>query len=67
MRVILRDNRVVSVAVSDLQYSLALSEEEIAEAPTAVGLGWYRMEGNWFPPGFHRMDKRLKRNRYDQN
>lgn len=49
-RVILCNNRIVSLQVSDLQYRLPLREEEVVDAPKGVGLGWYKIGEDWIPP-----------------
>jgi hypothetical protein len=58
MRVILRDNRVVSLSTSTTQYLLPLVEEEVVDAPQDVKLGWYRVGGLWIPPAAQRNERR---------
>jgi hypothetical protein len=58
MRVILRDNRVVSLSTSTTQYLLPLIEEEVVDAPPRVNLGWYREGRDWVPPELHNNERR---------
>lgn len=48
MKVILRDNLVVSLNAPTLP--LILPGEEVVDAPRVVNVGWYRDGDTWIPP-----------------